>query len=138
MSCYGVILHYVCRQVAVKFPVDLEDTRKENYTESVAAVTTRFKERKRILLQFSITMSSMCFIMIAVHFTHFMMVGPTWIIRPESSGWKEIPSLSREQQGMFWIPFVAWCHNIIYERKKIAWNKEYFNLREICGYLFQC
>lgn len=53
-----------------------------------------------------------CTLLPYVHSTYFMMVGPTWMIRPESSGWKEIPSLSREQQAMFCIPFVAWCHKI--------------------------
>lgn len=35
IGCYGEILYYVCRQVAVKFTKDLKDTRKENYTASV-------------------------------------------------------------------------------------------------------
>lgn len=35
IGCYGEILYYVCRQVAVKFTKDLKDTRKENHTVSV-------------------------------------------------------------------------------------------------------
>lgn len=122
IGCHGEVLYYFCRQVTVKFSKDLKDTGKANQKKKitlylyasniVVALVTIFRNIMRSCSDNQL-LCLWCTSLLRVNKTYFMTVGPTWIILPESSGWKEILSLSRESQAMFCIPFVAWRHKII-------------------------
>lgn len=56
---------------------------------------------------------------------HFMVLGPAWMILPESSGWKKIQSASSESHFISCTPFLAFlgeCRSIEYRLRNLAYT----------------